>query len=250
MRYSCTARYTCSNEVLFDFATGFCAAGPNAFVQCESWSPFGFSGGIDSWSSGILFDDVRVDGKAISLFNRWQDGNGAGWAAANSVLWNCAATRIDCYKPPTAQNWSFGSWAQFTGNGYWTESNNHLEPRSLYYAQLAARLGDAYPNHFAQLLIVETDATSSPTAEQAKELTALAKKPAITLSQFIDDAKKRRPIPVNAAGIKVWEYPKGYNRVVRRTSIMIRNGVLKYRGEILTGTRVGVPCPLRAKGNS
>ena len=69
----------------------------------------------------------------------------------------------------------------------------------------------------------------------------MQKKPAITLSQFIDDAKKRRPIPVNAAGIKVWEYPKGYNRVVRRTSIVIRNGVLKYRGEILTGTRVGVP---------
>ncbi len=54
--------FTAGQQVLFqrcyaeygmhDFATGFCAAGPTAFVQCESKQPFGFSGGIDSWSAG------------------------------------------------------------------------------------------------------------------------------------------------------------------------------------------------------
>ena len=226
---------------MHDFATGFCAAGPNAFVQCESNLPYSFSGAIDSWSSGILFDDVRVDGKGISFFNRGQDGNGAGWCAANSVFWNCAASRIDCYKPPTAQNWSFGSWAQFSGDGYWAESNNHLEPRSLYYAQLAARLGNAWQNHFAQLLVVETDATSSPTVEQAKELTALAKKPAITLSQFIDEAGRRRPIDIKSRDAKIFTGPEWLKKPVKRTGNIWKNGWITYKGQVLTGTHTSVP---------
>jgi hypothetical protein len=102
-----------------DFAVGYCAPGPNAFVQCESILPYSFSGAIDSWASGVLFDVVNVDDNALRFGNRGQDANGAGWAAANSVFWNCSAARIDCYKPPTAQNWAFGSWSQFAGDGYW-----------------------------------------------------------------------------------------------------------------------------------
>jgi len=48
-----------------DFAVGFCAPGPNAFVQCQSDSPISFSGTIDSWASGVLFDVVSVDGNAL-----------------------------------------------------------------------------------------------------------------------------------------------------------------------------------------
>jgi hypothetical protein len=225
---------------IHDFATGFCAPGPNAFVQCESYLPYGFSGAIDSWSSGILFDDVRIDGRGISFSNRGQDGNGAGWCAANSVLWNCSASRIDCYKPPTAQNWSFGSWAQFSGDGFWAESNNHLEPRSLYYAQLASRLGNAWQPSFAQLLIVETDATSSPTVEQAKELTALAKNPVITLSQFIDNAKLRKPI-ATVADAEIFEAGGSPKKPLRIASYKMSNGWLMYGANVLTGSRINVP---------
>ncbi|HTH31456.1 MAG TPA: hypothetical protein VL946_08895, partial [Lacibacter sp.] len=63
-----------------DFAVGFCAPGPNAFVQCESILPYNFSGTIDSWASGVLFDVVKVDGNALRFGNRWQDANGAGWS--------------------------------------------------------------------------------------------------------------------------------------------------------------------------
>lgn len=45
---------------MHDFATGFCAPGPNAFVQCESYRPYGFSGGLDSWASGVLFPGSGV----------------------------------------------------------------------------------------------------------------------------------------------------------------------------------------------
>ncbi|MFM2364079.1 MAG: hypothetical protein RLZZ316_2981, partial [Bacteroidota bacterium] len=136
-----------------DFAVGYCAPGPNAFVQCESILPYSFSGAIDSWASGVLFDVVNIDGNALRFGNREQDGNGAGWAAANSVFWNCTAARIDCYKPPTAQNYSFGSWAQFSGDGYWGESNNTITPRSLFYQQLKERLNKNVDVQ-AQLLFV------------------------------------------------------------------------------------------------
>lgn len=242
--------YTTGQQTLFqrcyseygihDFAAGFCAAGPNAFVQCESYQSYSFSGAIDSWASGILFDDVRIDGRPISLYNRGQDGNGAGWCAANSVLWNCAASRIDCYRPPTAQNWSFGSWAQFAGDGYWAESNNHVDPRSLYYAQLAARSGKAWRPGFAQLLLVETDATSSPTVEQARELTAIAKTPAPTLSQFIDDAKNRRPISIDARGVKIFNAENPVRPAATRTVEFVNNGWLTNNRKVLTGDRIGV----------
>jgi hypothetical protein len=226
---------------MHDFATGFCAPGPNAFVQCESYRPYGFSGAIDSWASGILFDDVRIDGRPLSLFNRGQDGNGAGWSAANSVLWNCSAARIDCYKPPTAQNWSFGSWAQFSGDGYWAESNNHLEPRSLYYAQLAFRLGTEYKNYLPQLFIIETNPTSSPTVEQARELTDIAKDPQPTLSEFIDDAKKRHPISIETKGVKLAARPSENPQPEMSLSFEMKNGWLQNDGEVLTGSRISVP---------
>ena len=77
-----------------DFSVGHCAAGPNAFVQCEADLPLADSGAIESWASGMLFDNVRIDGGGLSLVNRGGDGEGAGWSAANSVLWNCIAANI------------------------------------------------------------------------------------------------------------------------------------------------------------
>ncbi|MFY7839761.1 MAG: DUF6298 domain-containing protein, partial [Lacibacter sp.] len=184
-----------------DFATGFCAAGPNAFVQCESILPFSFSGAIDSWASGVLFDVVNVDGNALRFGNRWQDANGAGWAAANSVFWNCTAARIDCYKPPTAQNWAFGSWSQFAGDGYWNESNNHISPRSLFYAQLKERL-DKNVEAQAQIMTVPSEASSSPMVETAMLLTKEASKPKLLLKEWIEQSGKRNKISIAYSNVK------------------------------------------------
>ena len=174
-----------------DFAVGYCAD-PNV-VQCESILPYSFSGAIDSWASGILFDVVNVDGNALRFGNRGQDANGAGWSAANSVFWNCSAARIDCYKPPTAQNWSFGSWSQFSGDGYWGESNNTITPRSLFYQQLKERLNKNVDGQ-AQILFIPTEASSSPSVETAAELTKEALKPRKQLKEWIDESSKRNPI--------------------------------------------------------
>ncbi len=124
-----------------DFAVGHGAAGPNAFVQCDAILPSADSGAITSWASGTLFDTVRIDGNGLSLINRGSDGEGAGWSAANSVLWNCVSAKTACENPPGAQNWAFGSWGEFAGNGIWRQSNESVRPDSLFTAQLADRLG-------------------------------------------------------------------------------------------------------------
>lgn len=224
-----------------DFATGFCAAGPNAFVQCESILPFSFSGAIDSWASGVLFDVVNVDGNALRFGNRWQDANGAGWAAANSVFWNCTAARIDCYKPPTAQNWAFGSWSQFAGDGYWNESNNHITPHSLYYAQLRGRLNKNVEAQ-AQIMDVPTEASSSPSVEVAQALTKEASKPKLLLKEWIEQSGKRNKISVaynNAKTIDEIGVPQK-TKATFASALQVKNGVLVRGDEMVTGRRTNV----------
>ncbi len=225
-----------------DFATGHCAAGPNAFVQCEASRPFSFSGGIDSWASGVLFDIVNIDGRALSLRNLGQDGQGAGWNAANSCLWQCSAARIDCYAPPTAHNWAFGSWAQFAGDGYWQESNSHVQPRSLYYAQLTDRLGERVLSR-AHLLPVDTGATSSPSVELAAALTAQAQDLPLQLCDWIDRAPERQPIPISQQGVGTIDRVGCPEPSIPRESsrrMHVKNGWLLYGDAVLTGKRQGV----------
>jgi hypothetical protein len=126
---------------LHDFAVGALAAGPNAFVDCAAAEALGFSGPVESWATGVLYDNVTVDGAGLELTNRETDGQGAGWSAANCVLWQCSASAVVCRNPPTAQNWAAGCWGQFKGDGNWQAPNQFVKPASLYEAQLVARLG-------------------------------------------------------------------------------------------------------------
>lgn len=124
-----------------DFAVGHLAAGPNAFVDCEAVDARSFSGPIGSWATGVLYDNVNLDGGGLALTNREVWDQGAGWAAANGLLWNCTAPVITCRKPPTAQNAAVGCWGQFVGDGAWESVNSFVKPDSLYRSQLAARHG-------------------------------------------------------------------------------------------------------------
>ena len=225
-----------------DFATGFCAPGPTAFVQCSAWQPYSFSGGIDSWASGVLFDVANIDGQALSYINRGQDGQGAGWNAANSVVWNCSAAHIDCYQPPTAQNWSFGSWAQFGGDGYWNSSNETLSPRSLYYAQLANRLNKDVSQQ-AGILRIETEPSSSPTVAEAAALLAAARRPATTISDWVDGAHKRNPISIASSGAKSID-EVGYKQaatLAMAPKMSVTNGWLVRGNIVLQGKHFEAP---------
>jgi len=231
-----------SDEGFHDYATGFCAPGPNAFVQCQATRSYSFSGAIDSWASGVLFDVVSIDGKPLSYKNREQDGQGAGWDAANSTFWNCTASRIDCYKPPTAQNWSFGSWAQFGGDGYWEESNSSINPRSFYYAQLANRLGKDVSKQ-AAILLIASEPSSSPTIEQAAELMKQARMKATTINDWIGGASTRDPISVAANGAKTIDQIGVKNPVAPTLApkMQVLNGWLVRGNTVLQGRHFEAP---------
>lgn len=228
-----------SEKGYHDFAVGFVAAGPNVFVQSEAIEPYSFSGTIDSWASGVLFDIVNIDAQALRYGNRGQDGKGAGWTAANSVFWQSTAALIESVQPPTAQNWGFGLWAQFQGNAYWEESNSHINPRSLYYAQLAERIGEDAVKGRKVLMPTTTEASSSPSVEVAQELTKIAYKPAALLSDLIAQANEREPLDLHTAGVKVLsdkDVPKE-KAVSKAPDMLVQNGWLVRGNEVLVGRK-------------
>ncbi|MCJ8210017.1 DUF6298 domain-containing protein [Mucilaginibacter sp. RS28] len=225
-----------------DFAVGFCAPGPNAFVQCMAEHPHSYSGAIDSWASGVLFDVIYMDGQNLVYKNLEQDNQGGGWSAANSTFWNCSAARVDNYRPPGAQNWAFGTWAQFGGNGYWEESNASINPRSLFYAQLSNRLQKDIEKQ-AGILHISTEASSSPTAEQAAPLVIEARKPAFTLKDWIAGASARNPIPVSSNGVKTIDElgVKAPAASPRASALTVANGWLVRGSEVLQGRHYETP---------
>ena len=186
-----------SRQGIHDFSVGYCAAGPNAFVQCEGEESLGFSGSIGSWATGVLFDIVNIDGNDLRFANLEQFQFGTGWNTANSMFWQCTASTIECYSPDEDNRCSaHGCWGVLTGNGEWTSSNDHVSPRSLFYDQLEKRLSAlptpipdlaSYIKNLAWLLPRSTNATTSPTVEQAMEMAKESlTTPRLTLEAWID----------------------------------------------------------------
>ncbi len=231
-----------SRHGIHDFAAGYCAPGPNAFVQCESEESLGFSGSIDAWACGLLFDVVNIDGHNLAYKNLGQDKNGAGWNTANSLFWQCTAAEIECYSPAQdAVNRAYGCWAQFSGDGQWAESNNHVHPRSFFYGQLAERLNKDCSVQ-ARILPRATSATSSPTVEAAMKLAKEAYTPRLTLEKWIKDA----PYTASVSSEKLksvddlkYKAPAAAEKIEH--SFAIVNGRLVMDGRLLVGGRQEVP---------
>ena len=225
-----------------DFSVGHCAAGPNAFVQCEAREALADSGPIESWVSGVLYDNVNIDGNALTLGFRPGNNAGIGWAAANCVLWNCSASVIRCWNPPGAMNWSFGSWASFEGDGVWKSSNDFMKPDSLFAAQLKARLGEAAAARL-QLMPRPREESSNPPLDKAQELAAASHKPAPQLKDYILAASQRDPIPSGAVGVTPVEklpQPQASEILNPQSTIRITNGWLTLDGKLLTGSSASV----------
>ena len=125
-----------------DFVMHSVVPGPNVFLDCTAENAHSDTGPHHRWSTGTLYDNVRVAGNAINVRNRGNSGTGHGWAGAQMVFWNCTADSIACQRPPTAQNWAIGCGAgRRSGDGYWESFGQPVQPRSLYLAQLRDRLG-------------------------------------------------------------------------------------------------------------
>lgn len=130
----------------------------NVFLNCISDGALNVNEGHRGWTQGMLYDnhhDINMTRPfTLGLYNRVAMGTGHGWAAVQSVLWNCDVDAdygtIGLQQPPTAQNYAIGCRAKkITGNpvsasnftrGYVEGQNcSGLEPQSLYLAQWAAR---------------------------------------------------------------------------------------------------------------
>lgn len=231
-----------SEHGIHDYVAGYCAPGPNAFVQCDTWQSLSFSGSVGSWACGLLFDIVNIDGNDITLKNLGQDKQGAGWNSANSLCWQCSASGIDCYKAaPDAVNRAYGVWSQFSGDGDWDESNNHVQPRSFFYAQLADRLGKDVPDNQSRILPRSTDASSSPSLKAAAEMAIEAKKPRLTLPVWIAENKLTVDAP---SGVKNVDDVKLKNKVEEKhqaNHVDIVNGHITLNGNLLVGGDLDVP---------
>lgn len=228
---------------IHDFAAGFLAPGPNAFVQCEAEEALGFSGGIDAWSPGLLYDVVNIDGNNLTFKNLGQDKNGAGWDTGNSVFWQCTAAEIENYSPAAdAENVAFGCWAQFSGDGQWAQSNNHVYPRSLFYSQLADRLGHEPDSTQSRILPMATNATSSPTVEAAMQLAREAYTPRLTMRKWIADAPVNHSVsPAGLKSIDDVKFAENLTAPLPDRDYRIADGRLTVDGAVMTGGRHEVP---------
>jgi hypothetical protein len=175
-----------------DFAVGHCAAGPNAFVHCYASEALGDSGPIESWASGVLYDNVRVSGAGLNLENSWINPPGAGWSAANCVLWQCQAGTMRVFRPPAANNWAIGVWGGFAGDGTFAGRSDYVRPMSLYQAQLAARRGTVAAADVGEALIDPIGSTN-PTLAEAAKFVAQSKRPQQQLIDVVrENFKKAR----------------------------------------------------------
>jgi hypothetical protein len=123
------------------FVFGARVPGPNVFLDCRSEADHATSEPHHRWSTGGLFDNVHSN---LAIQDRQWMGSGHGWAGANYVSWNCEGSLI-CQQPPTAQNFAIGFVGEKKGGafsrqeGWWESEGCHVEPVSLYRAQVAER---------------------------------------------------------------------------------------------------------------
>lgn len=130
------------------FVTSSRVCGPNVFLDGTAVQTHADSGPHHRWAIGSLYDNIADDGQ-IRVQDRQWAGSGHGWAGAQQVLWNCTAQTLVVQQPPTAQNYAIGcvgkfvagEWSPNAPRGVIDAAGTPVAPRSLYFAQLAARLG-------------------------------------------------------------------------------------------------------------
>lgn len=98
----------CTVEQSFHgLATALCAAGPNVYLDCTAQDALADVTPFESLSTGTLYDNVTVHGAGVG-FTLGNIGDfamhGAGWNAANCVIWNCTAENTRIESAPGTEN--------------------------------------------------------------------------------------------------------------------------------------------------
>lgn len=224
-----------------DFTVGHCAAGPNAFVHCHARLALADSGPIGAWATGVLYDNVNIDGQGLRLGNRGTSRQFSGWTAANCMLWQCSAAQIDCYQAPMVQNWAIGCWADFAGDGHWSAFNEFVNPKSLMHALVIQRMGAETAGFIGQG-VIHPPGSTRPRPEQAQAMVANSNGPAPQLTKLIAQSIKAYPLSIDDAGIETIDQvltrrPKLIaSKPQPATQLLtLENGQLKVGGKRLTG---------------
>jgi hypothetical protein len=151
-------RCTDTGNKLFYFVTFAKVTGPVVLLNCI----FHGNGTIMPhmrWATGLLVDNCHVPDGGIDLINRGEMGSGHGWTIGWSVAWNCQARSFVIQQPPGSENWAIGCMgpqnrlampflkSPLLSQGIIDSQGTHVNPDSLYLAQLRQRLGpDAMSN--------------------------------------------------------------------------------------------------------
>ena len=220
-----------------DFSAGINAPGPNAFVQSDSHLSTGFSGSTGAWACGLLFDIVNIEGHDLSFKSLERTHARAGWNTVNSVAWQCTAAGIECYAPKGyGMNYANGSWATMCGNGIITNSDEFVKPYSLFRAQLAERVGEELAQQITRIYDRDTNATSSPTIEQAVRLAKEAYEPRMTIPMWIAKAPFTASVEPNGRQLTIAKH----DVAKRSMDYALVGGRLTADGKLLVGGRQNV----------
>ncbi|WP_298494069.1 hypothetical protein [uncultured Algibacter sp.] len=133
-----------------DYVTASIVAGPNVFLNSKALDAHSVSGPHHRWSTGLLFDNIYIEGDNIGVENRRNSGSGHGWSGASCMFWNCSAKEIIIQDPPGDHtNWAIGCLGEHTNKGccgpkqsyaHKESMNVHVKPESLFEKQLEDRL--------------------------------------------------------------------------------------------------------------
>jgi Family of unknown function (DUF6298) len=221
-----------------DFSVGHAAAGPNAFVHCDAREALGDSGPIGPWATGVLYDNVNIDGGGLNIGYVGSRLRFAGWTAANSLLWQSTASEMDCSNPPTAKNWAIGCWSFFEGNGGWFQINDFVSPKSLMQQQVATRVDEAAGARIGPG-VVHPPGGTRPSVEAAQEMVKTSNGPAPSLNEVIEGFIKAHPLPTNPAGAPVLDAAtvagKKEPRAEDSKLLAITNGWVTINGKLVVG---------------
>ncbi|KAG0086186.1 hypothetical protein BGZ92_008352 [Podila epicladia] len=137
-----------TNNARHDFLTLGRVCGPNVFVDSTGVNANNDTGPHERWAMGILYDNITC--QIINVRQRSWMGSGQGWAGVFHVIYNCTTNgNNNCFQdPPGVGNWVMGFKGGLTKKPAFeapcTPCLSHgtpVQPRSLYWAQLVARMG-------------------------------------------------------------------------------------------------------------
>ena len=191
-----------------DFAIGLCAAGPNVFLDCTATNALDASGASESWASGTLYENVKIEGAGLRLtydFNRTQGG---GWMAVNSVVWNCISDQTDVIGPYCAPNYLIDS-----------------ADSSLYQSQLQKRTGIKTVSEKSSHKKVSGNRSKSAQEFKVTDIPPTATKPLpqkhtvdIVNGRFVKDGKL---VWAGLASDPLWKGQTSPNPINRHSSITV-----------------------------